>query len=291
MHPKPPVDLLDRPFVHNSCCTFSDNCDYLSVDNQIKLEHDDLVVLQLNIRGLFGKIEDLKRLFGDSFKDKMLDVILLCKTWMSANLPDVKLPGYNKFECRRTHKCRVGVCIFVNDMLTSKPRPDLHRSDTNFEHCMAEIVLKKHNLLVGSRYLAPNTDQTKFLSDYKNFIDALTNISDCKIILGMDHNLDLLKSHIHKKTQQFLNLNLDHDLFLVITRPTRIMHTSATLIDNIFLDSRLTGQTVNKILVDDISDHLPSVLILENLNPSKQKKIEVTSRDIRPKQIESLKRN
>ena len=175
-------------------------------------------------------------------------------------------------------------------MLTSKPRPDLHMSDTNFEHCMAEIILKKHNLLVGSLYWAPNTDQSKFLNEYKNFIDTLTDIPDCKIILGMDHNLDLLKSHIHKKTQQFLNLNLDHDLFPVITRPTRITHTSATLIDNIFLDSRLTGQTVNKILVDDISDHLPSVLILENLNPSKQRKIEVTSRDVRPKQIESLKK-
>ena len=75
LHPKPTVDLLDQPFVHNSCCTFSDNCDYLSVDNQFKLEHDDLVVLQLNIRGLFGKIEELKRLLGDSFEDKLLDVI------------------------------------------------------------------------------------------------------------------------------------------------------------------------------------------------------------------------
>ena len=136
---------------------------------------------------------------------------------------------------------------------------------------MTEIALKKHKLLVCSLYWAPNTDQSKFLSDYKNFIEALTKNSEYKIILGMDHNLDLLKSHIHKKTQQFLDLNLDLDLFPVITRLTRITHTSATLIDNIFLDSRLTGQTVNKILVDDISDHLPSVLILENLNPSKKK--------------------
>ena len=155
---------------------------------------------------------------------------------------------------------------------------------------MAEIILKKHKLLVGSLYWAPNTDQSNFLSDYKNFIETLTNNSEYKIILGMDHNLDLLKSHIHKKTQQFLNMNLDLDRFPVITKPTRITHTSATLIDNIFLDSRLTGQTVNKILVDDISVHLPSVLILENLNPSKKRKIEVTSRDIRPKQIELLKK-
>ena len=88
----------------------------------------------------------------------------------------------------------------------------------------------------------------------------------------MDHNLDLLKSHIHKKTQELLNLSLDLDLFPVITRPTRITHTSATLIDS---RTRLTGQTVNKILVDDISDHLPSVLILENLNPTKKGKLKL----------------
>ena len=115
----------------------------MTVDNQIKLKQDDFVVLQLNIRGLFGKTEELKRLLCNSFKDKMLDVILLCETWMSANSPDVKFPGYDKFECRRTHKRGGGVCIFVNNMLTSKPRPYLHMSDTNFEQCMAEIVLKK----------------------------------------------------------------------------------------------------------------------------------------------------
>ena len=76
----------------------------MTVDNQIKLEHDDLIVLQLNIRGLFSKTEELNRLLYNSFKDKTPDVILLCETWMSANLPDVKLPGYNKFEYRRTHK-------------------------------------------------------------------------------------------------------------------------------------------------------------------------------------------
>ena len=101
--------------------------------------------------------------------------------------------------------------------------------------------------------------------------------------LGMDHNLDFLKSHIHSNTQQFINLNLDYDLFPVITRPTRITHTSATLIDNIFLESKLTGQTTNKIIIDDISDHLPTITIIENLNPSTNKWVEITSRDVRPK--------
>ena len=177
----------------------------------------------------------------------------------------------------------------MNDTLASKSRSDLHKKDVHFKHCMVEVNLKKSRLILGSLYRAPNTDQSIFLDEYENFVEEIKKIPNTEIILGMDHNMDLLKSHLHKKTQQFLNLNLDHDLFPVITRPTRITHSSATLIDNIFLDSKLTGRTNNKILVNDISDHLPSVVILENMNPIKISKIEITSRDIRPKQIECLK--
>ena len=60
------------------------------------------------------------------------------------------------------------------------------------------------------------------------------------------------------------------------------------MIDNIFLGSKLTGQTTNKIIIDDISDHLPCVTILENLLPSKSNKREITSRDIRPMNLEAL---
>ena len=157
----------------------------------------------------------------------------------------------------------------MNDTLTSKSRSDLHMKDVHFEHCLVEVDLKKFKLILGSLYRAPNTDQSIFLDEYENFVEGIKKIPNTEIILGMDHNMDLLKSHVHKKNQQFLNLNLDHDLFPVITRPTRITHSSATLIDNIFLDSKLTGRTNNKILVNDISDHLPSVVILENMNPIK----------------------
>ena len=105
----------------------------------------------------------------------------------------------------------------------------------------------------------------------------------------MDRNLDFLKSHLHENTQNFINHNLDNDLFPVITRPTHITHSTATLIDNIFLESKLTGQMTSRILIDDISDHLPCVTIIGNLLPSKAFKQTITSRDIRPKNLESLK--
>ena len=104
LHPKSLIDRTDHSLVHNYSCTFTENCDYLLVDNQLKLVNEDFVILQLNIRGLCGKIEELKSLLNESFRGKLCDVLLLCETWMSVNSPDVNLPGYNKFECRRTHK-------------------------------------------------------------------------------------------------------------------------------------------------------------------------------------------
>ena len=51
--------------------------------------------------------------------------------------------------------------------------------------------------------------------------------------MGIDQNLDLLKSHEHNPTQNFLETNLDHSLLPTITWPTRIMKSTVTLIDNI----------------------------------------------------------
>ena len=228
-------------------------------------------------------------MLNDSFAGKPPDVLLLCEMWMSTNSSDVRLPNYNKFECHRVHKKGGGVCIFVNDSLTYRPRPDLQKDCANFENCVVEIKLKKHNLLVGSIYRAPNCNQLEFLTAYKQFVRDLKEIPNSKVILGMDHNLDFLKSHLHSNTQEFININYDSNLFPVITKPTRITHTSTTLIDNIFLDSMLTSSITNKIIVDDISDHMPAVTILENINQSVKKKVKIVSRDTRLKQLKSLK--
>ena len=84
-----------------------------------------------------------------------------------------------------------------------------------------------------------------------------------KIVIGMDQNLDLLKS-----TRKFLGLILDCDLWPVITRPTRITQRSATLIHNIYISKNLQCKFDSAILLDDISDHLPSVALLRQTKVS-----------------------
>ena len=58
-------------------------------------------------------------------------------------------------------------------------------------------------------------------------------------ILGMDHNLDLLKSNVHKQTQALLDDLNDKDILPTITCPIRITQNTATLIDNIFVSEKL----------------------------------------------------
>ena len=83
------------------------------------------------------------------------------------------------------------------------------------------------------------------------------------IILGMDHNLDLLKLNAHRHTQRFYEIMLEHNLFPTITWPTQITQSSATLIDNIFVSENLHRFFELAILLEDISDHLPTIALLK----------------------------
>ena len=52
----------------------------------------------------------------------------------------------------------------------------------------------------------------------------------------------------------------------MITRPTRVTETSATLIDNIFTNKTIRyGESMYGILVSDISDHYPIFCIEASL--------------------------
>ena len=109
------------------------------------------------------------------------------------------------------------------------------------------------------------------------------------IIIGLDHNMDFLKSAEHTLTNAFIQSNLDFGLVPTITRPTRITHSSATLIDNIIVSQNLCGRYASSVLINDISDHLPTACIIPSLIASKKGPIAITSRDTRPKNMKALK--
>ena len=66
--------------------------------------------------------------------------------------------------------------------------------------------------MVGSLYRPPNSETTHFINMLSELMSKLKLEQKKEVILGMDHNIDLLKCGHHKQTQQFLELMLENNL-------------------------------------------------------------------------------
>ena len=99
-------------------------------------------------------------------------------------------------------------------------------------------------------------------------------------MIGLDHNLDFLKSSTHTPTHQFIDKLLDLGLVPTITRPTRITHCTATLIDNILVDQRYCEAYKSAVVIENISDHLPCLTTLCGVTAPRNRDKTICSRDL-----------
>ena len=265
-----------------------DKCDYVQPEEIIQVNESDLVVLQLNIRGLSSKLEELKQLLENLADSKKPDIILLSETWLNTNSPKISISGYQLFNVHRKHKKGGGVSVLISSGIKSRHKIVNIEIDT-IEVCLVEVKLQhsQKNIVVGSLYRPPNTSCVEFVNEYQNLIKTLKH-ADTYLILGMDHNSDLLKASVHNSTQRFLKVNLDNGLYPCINKPTCLTNTSATLIDNIFIDCKLLGRHLSKIKIDDISDHFPAIAVLDHLIPRINETIKIQSRDLQDCTLEKI---
>ena len=149
--------------------------------------------------------------------------------------------------------------------------------------CSNIVKLKTEKIICCSGYRAPNTDTEVFPKEYEKIVENINSTIKTKVVMGLDHNLDLLNYGKHRPTREFVCINKNNNLVPGITRLTRITNTSATLIDNIFVSDTYVPMTHSQIIIDDISDHLPTCVILENIGVKERKKI--TTRKMSKKTI------
>ena len=57
---------------------------------------------------------------------------------------------------------------------------------------------------------------------------------------------------------------ISHSFRPIITKPTRITDSSTTLIDHIWINDMTNDKLESKILLTDITDHLPIIYIKHN---------------------------
>ena len=267
-----------------------DTCDYL---HSVKYEHqDDLIVMQLNIRGLYSKISLLTDLLSSCADGRLPDVVLLSETWLTPASPPVTIPEYDLVHCCRPYKRGGGVGILVSKNLRYTKCNSITSRMVENECITIEIELRSHEkCIISSMYRPPNVNIQSFQCCYNSLVCEMNKLHPKAIIIGLDHNLDFLKSESHGGTSQFIQHNLDFNLIPTITRPTRVTRNSTTLIDNIMVSQSLCGRYASGILVDDISDHMPTICVIRSLKGAGKDPIQIKSRDTRPRNMAALKRH
>ena len=240
-----------------------------------------LRVFHLNIRGLVNKQDELHKLLLNS----NVDIVLLCEAWLNSyNVGRIDLPNYKFVYKNRSSKKGDGVGILIKDQLKHR----VLDIDSSIENVFIELKTDSDSLCLGSCYRPPNTDVPQFLLDYHKLLSNVKSITKCHLLIGLDHNLDLLKSDRYKPANEFLELNYDSELLPIINRPTRVTTSSATLIDNIFLSRRLVREAELHVLIDDISDHFPCSVTLSGFEKSVNP-VYIKRRKFTEKAVDSIK--
>ena len=244
-----------------------DTCDYIDLtEDQIwTCTKNDLSVLQINIRGLLNKQNDLLNLANRLTGKTKLDIMILQETWLTqSNKHLVNILGYRHYMQHHTGKKGGGVSLLISNELTSQKCENLCHNESYLECCTIEVKLPLLKLIVSSVYRPSNTDSNSFNRLFDKLLNSICKKSNNSLI-GLDHNLDLLKSHSHKPTHSFLENTLDNAHVPIITRPTRITKSSATLIDNLPVSRDIYNNVCCGIAISNLSDHFPCIMTRPNL--------------------------
>ena len=116
------------------------------------------------------------------------------------------------------------------------------------------------NIIIVNIYRPPDVTIASFISKMEEILVILTSKKNLgKIIITGDTNIDLFKFNETSCVNNFFNSLVSFDLLPTILQPTRVTSTTATLIDNIFINFSDNIQNAG-IMYDDLSDHFPTFL-------------------------------
>ncbi len=244
-------------------------CNYLTPEEFVsKYKHHDtkFSIMNANVRSINKNFEKLKECLKTVDHD--FSIIGLSETHLKDTPLDYyNLDGYNMEYTNREGRQKGGVCLYVSNGISYKLRSDLCIANANFESCFIEIENSDtKNTLVGIIYRS-HTPIDHFVNDIGPIFEKINSENKKCYIMG-DFNIDLLKDDFHKPTHDYLNLVYSHSFIPTVYKPTRITEYTATIIDNILVNNYDNVNT--EILVTDISDHLPTVLVEDHLPKAKR---------------------
>lgn len=210
-----------------------------------------------NVRSLLPNINLLRYELSDS----NILLIGICETWLTERIHDglIQIDGYNTVRLdRRTGKRGGGLIFYVNNTIKyDQVSDDLNSSDINLE--MLTILIKpdhQRNFLVSLVYIPPSADKSLAIEQIKSTNKVIDGTSSLRLIAG-DFNMDY-SAKTRRATENVLLRDLERSLGLtqMISSPTRVTTSTASIIDLIFFSTTHTDNISRCVVTDmNISDH------------------------------------
>ena len=252
----------------------------------------DISCMHINICSLPDKFDKLKVLLSSlELVNIRFDFILICETFLSDRNHDLyNLPGYTFVSRHRKYAKCGGVGIYVRSCFNYIVREDLSTfKEQSFESIFIEVAERTgHNVLIGEIYRIPNTSCADSINNYTNILTKLQR-ENKDIIIGTDKNVDyLITTCVYSK--HLLQTFLFAGLLPTITRPTRVTHTAATLIDNLYIQNSQFEKVFSGILTVDISDHFPIFIFIGNRRTKRHQTVTFQCRRVTADSIVNIKR-
>jgi exonuclease III len=149
--------------------------------------------------------------------------------------------------------------IYPRSFKIYKHQSTKHCKEQDIEIAAIQIKFNDKNVIILCVYRAPSGNYDYFLNKLDNILNALHNYKTEFIVCG---NINISYLEINNKKKQLHNLlcTSTYNLIGTVHFPTRIVHNSATLIDNIFIDNR-RNYTI-KQCINGLPDHDAQLITL-----------------------------
>ena len=237
------------------------NSQYIFDINELKVTHEpEISVINFNIRSIRQNFYSFNNILSNMAIN--FDVITLTETWVddSCNLEDFEIEGYHTpIVQNRKNRVGGGVLIYLKNTFEKFIiRKSICFSDLYNNILAIEAFKNKRKYCISVCYRSPSSENVTFL---QNFQKMVNNISKHNSIITGDFNYNLFNVKHHQETENFYNDLISSSFSPIITKPTRITEQSSTLIDHIWINDMTNDKIESKLLLTDITDHLPIMYI------------------------------
>lgn len=208
----------------------------------------NISIAHINVRSLLAGFGE----FVQIVQEHNFTVIAVTETWLTRNIADnvISIPNYVFYRLDRGVGKGGGLGIYVSKNIKSEIINSVNTvPDNNLENIWIKLHLKNKILAVGNIYRPPHGNMNMAIDQLDQALSVILPVVDDIICVG-DVNVNLLNL-LNPLSRTFETYNFTQ----LISEPTRVTNTTASLLDPIFITNPSLVSQSNVINVDEISDH------------------------------------